>query len=286
MKGLCLVGGGACGEWQAGALRVLDTGYGAGDVKLIAGTSVGALNGCLYAVGLMKGVGSDLLFQAWNEIQRTEDVYTPALPPTPAKLMNPLYPSYMNGLRRFVFGPGFCDVTPLQRLVKKYLGDVTAQDVFEKTGVSIFVRAFNYQTGEVETLGGATSLYDMAMASSAIEGIFPAHNIGGVDYGDGGLLDNAPMDVLIELGADDIHIIYCAPEKGISEERPTTGFSRTLRALGRAIEEHEERVWEECQKKIGVTWHHHYAESSTGSFLDFSKRGLFLRGIREGLAAR
>lgn len=278
MKALVLVGGGACGEWQAGCLSKLHENGELGSLQVIVGNSAGALNAGLYGLGLMRGVGTQTLYAAWERIKRTEDIYTPALPPTAGLVLNPFAPSYLNGLRRFFFGPGFADTTPLKKLAEEIFGTWTAQDVYERTGVSIFVRAFNYGTGKVETLGGAMRLADMALASSAIEGIFPAHNVNGVEYGDGGLLDNAPMDVALELGADNVRIIYCAPEKSDEVEPPKTGLLRALRAVGRAIEAHEERVWEECQKRPGVVWAHYYPSQDTGSFLDFSKRGLWEQG--------
>jgi predicted acylesterase/phospholipase RssA len=45
------------------------------------------------------------------------------------------------------------------------------------------------------------------LASAAIPGIFPAVQIKGVPYMDGGILMNTPLKAAIDLGADVIHVI-------------------------------------------------------------------------------
>ena len=288
MKYLVLVGGGACGEYQAGAIHTLHQNGALKGLAGIVGTSVGALNGCAYAASLVAQNGAEGLKTAWASITRTTDVYTPPLPPTALTILDPRN-CYSNAIRRFVFGQSFCDVSGLNRIVKQMVGNIDTVRVGIDLDIDLHTRAFNYVSGEVETLGGRLEpalLYDMALASSAIEGLFPPHN----GYGDGSVMDNAPIDVALDNGADEIIVVYCKPDSNPtdnSQKGSVSGLRRALRAIERGISDNEEMVWARCQeiaKQRAVKFIHIYPSKDTGSFLDFNKRGLWEMGVSETMA--
>ena len=275
------VGGGAKGRWQAGALFALhELGY-AEAASILVGTSVGGLNACALAMSMAQGLGADLLRDAWSKIKANSDVYYPDMPPAGLPLT---LPRYLGALRSFIWGESLCDTEALGRLCQWVFAEDTADQVKSATGQDVYTRAFNYVTGQAETLGGSMKLKDMARATSAIEGVFPDHMINGQPYGDGGLLDNQPVDIAIEKGATHVIVVYCAPDGSPKDpgqddsKNRVTGMARALRAMDRAIASHEDEVWARCAAHPEVKFMPIYPAMDTGPVLDFTNQRLFQDG--------
>ena len=290
---LVLCGGGGAGRWQAGALDALEQ---AGLLKGLAGivgTSVGGLNGCTLAVGLAQGQGAAILKAAWAGIQKDEDVYAPGLT---AVVANPeLHPLDDLGLGKgFLFGPAACSTDALAAMVTKILGGWTTDQILDRAGLDLCVRALNYGAQRADTLRG--DLAAMALATSAIEGIFPRR----WGYGDGGAVDNEPLDVALNAGADQVLVVYCGPEDPVPAPRPatvlrvtdtppaqSTGLKDALAVLGGITATNEDLVDQAAGRAEagGVQVIHCFPTASTGSALDFSPRGLYERGLAEAARA-
>lgn len=288
---IVLVGGGACGEWPAGALESIEAARLLKGISGIVGTSVGGLNACVLALGLSRGEGVTLLKQAWDSIQKDEDVYTPSVPKLQASPWQNAF-SILGVAKNFVWGPGAVDRTALENLTLKFLGDATTDEIKQITGIDVLVRAYKYKAGQVHSLQG--SLRDMALATSAIEGAFPSWQ----GYGDGGAGDNAPIDVALSRGAKQILVIYCSPDDPKSSDTPvilgpvgnqthTTGISNILAVAENITKDNENLVAQAAASaaKNGVELIECYPSSDTGNFLDFKKRGLWERGKAESLLA-
>jgi predicted acylesterase/phospholipase RssA len=282
--GLVLVGGGACGEFQAGALYSL---WHAGIIdraEIIVGTSVGGLNACILAKGLLMGHGAEELKTQWAKITKNSDVFTPDI--SGAWWRNAF--TYLGIAKDFFTGPAAFDNAPLRKRVNEALGESYTDDL---KGKQIAVRAYHYGSGCVHTLQGR--LQDMALCTSAIEGVFPAH----LGYGDGGAGDNAPIDTAIELGATHVLIIYCGPEgvfdgvkiRRVEKSTPnppqTTGLKNVLTVAQHITQANEDLVWNAAQAHDGVDFIHVFPNEDTGNFLDFKKRGLWELGEEYGMQA-
>lgn len=286
-----LVGGGALGEWSGGALYSLGQAGLLNGLSGIVGTSVGGLNACALAVGLSTGTGVDLLRDLWAGITRDEDVYAPSIPGIQRSPWLNVF-SVIGVARRFLWGPGAVDRKALEDLTQKAFGDWTTDMVKEKAGITLLVRAYDYKVGQARTLDG--SLRDMALATSAIEGAFPSWQ----GYGDGGAVDNAPIDIALAMGATQVIVVYCAPDDPkpsgdavtigpVGAQTHTTGLSNVLSVAQNITRANEALVAAQAQaaKERGVDIVECYPPSDTGNFLDFTKRGLWDRGVRESALA-
>ncbi|GAA6762733.1 MULTISPECIES: patatin-like phospholipase family protein [Thermus] len=193
MRGLALSGGGARGLAHIGALEVfLEAGL---DFQVVAGTSMGAIVGALFAAGLSPG---EILAIArktpWLGLlglspregifsrRKLKDFLAEHLPPTFAELKRPLA--------------------------------VTAVDV--RSGRLLFL-----------TQGDLPSA---VLASAAYPGLLaPVEREGRLLF-DGGVLDNLPVDAARLLGATEVYAVDVTPERSL-EESPRGLLALARRAV-------------------------------------------------------
>ncbi|HPP36615.1 MAG TPA: patatin-like phospholipase family protein, partial [Clostridiales bacterium] len=116
--GLVLEGGGGRGAYQIGACKAIkELGF---KISMVAGTSVGALNGAMVVQGDI-----DLAYDVWHELEpehvlRLEDDHYSKL------LASDHGPGTLRKLVRYVrkvLAEGGLDVTPLEKLVKSVLSE-------------------------------------------------------------------------------------------------------------------------------------------------------------------
>jgi NTE family protein len=193
VRGLALSGGGARGLAHIGALEVfLEAGL---DFQVVAGTSMGAIVGALFAAGLSPG---EILAIAqktpWLGLlglspregifsrKKLKDFLAEHLPPTFAELKRPLA--------------------------------VTAVDV--RSGRLLFL-----------TQGDLPSA---VLASAAYPGLLaPVEREGRLLF-DGGVLDNLPVDAARLLGATEVYAVDVTPERSL-EESPRGLLALARRAV-------------------------------------------------------
>lgn len=165
--GLALGGGGSLGLAHIGAMQVLEENN--IQVDLIAGTSMGAVIGLLYASGLTL---EDIAKEAKK--LKTLDLYTPNLK--------------LNGLSN---GNG------LLRWLKKLTNNVQFKDL----KMPFRCVAVDLEHGKEKVFkSGDASL--AVRASMSVPSLFAPVKIGEREYVDGGVLNNIPDDVVKEMGAD------------------------------------------------------------------------------------
>ena len=291
---LVLVGGGGCGRWQAGALDALAQAGLLSDLAGIVGTSVGGINACLLGASLAQGRGAGGVIQAWAAIQKDEDIYKPSLTAILGKWWAHPF-DVLGAAKGFLFGPAAVDTTPLADLAHKFLDGWNTDRVQSITGIQVRARALNYSTGVADTLKG--DMVAMVLCTSAIEGVFPRR----WQYGDGGAVDNCPIDVALANGGQQILVVYCGPEDPLPIEAPevavdsthedkngSTGLKDGLAVLSSITQMNETMVDQaataaELKGLCRVV--HCYPTESTGSALDFTERGLLQRGQQEAAKA-
>jgi NTE family protein len=264
--GLALTGGGAKGAYQAGALAYLAE----IDLKpqIIAGTSIGALNGAIIAANDNFKAGVERLNELWAELGDTPILkFNPETIVEIAELAHHAFvPTIYHCLKAYsasnkVLGDGFAflDPTPIEKLLKKSL-DVEAL----RQGTELWVTAFpslnlpliNYnlilnfvraKIGQdvhwfcVQDYPDTEAIYNILLASAALPMIFPSRSVDGKQYVDGGLAAHVPIQGLIDQGCTHIVIIHLRngdiwnrhnyPNQTILEIRPQQIINKSNSAL-------------------------------------------------------
>lgn len=95
-------------------------------------------------------------------------------------------------IRISVPGSGFFKIDGLKKILKKYLKAKNIEDL-EKP---LIIALTNYQKARVEYFSKGP-LIDLILASSSIPVLFEARQINKVPYIDGGIMDNLPIDPLL-----------------------------------------------------------------------------------------
>jgi len=208
---LVLSGGGAKGAWEAGAAAALvEAGL---PVRVVAGSSAGALNAAMLADGRL-----DRLQAHWRSVTR-EQVYSLR----PGIFFAGLLPGWLTLLTLDAAGSLF-DPTPLRTLIA---GAVDFERV-RASPVRLLVVATDLARRQARLFDNATVTVDALMAAAAVPGAFPPVDVGGTLLVDGGLTGRAP--VLETLGAGPpvaralVLLSYATEERG----EPPTRLRRTL----------------------------------------------------------
>lgn len=198
MKAIVLSGGGSKGSYQIGvwrALRKLHIKY-----DIVTGTSVGALNGALMvqnkfhkAIKLWSKINMQLLFgdEATNSTKITD---------------------VLNMYRINFFKNGGMDVKILEDVIDKYID----KDTFYNSKINFGLVAVNLSGKKAVQMKKKDipkdKLTDYLMASASCYPAFQKKDIDGNKFIDGGIFDNMPINLAIDLGADSIIAVdLCAP---------------------------------------------------------------------------
>lgn len=205
--GLVLSGGGAKGLAHIGALKVIDD---AGiDIDYIAGTSMGAIVGSLYASGYTPHqldsifnktnfrtlLGDDIPRGVKNFYQKEDaERYALTLPFDDFKI------SFPSGLSK---GQNIYNLMAqmMAPVNSGQNGSINSQNDFKNLPIPFFCIATNVETGEEVTLNSG-SLPQAVSASGAIPSFFSPVNIDGDLFIDGGVTNNYPIEKLKAKGVD------------------------------------------------------------------------------------
>jgi NTE family protein len=185
--GYVLGGGGSLGAVQVGMLQAL----GERDIVpgIVAGTSVGSLNGAVVALD-PKGA-ANRLSHLWARLTRG-DVFPGGLlaqARTLQRTKTHLFPS-----------------TGLAAVINQFLGaDITFADLT----MPFAAVAMDIATARPHVLCEGP-LLPALLASAAIPGIFPPVQFGSLQLYDGGLVSNVPMRQALAMGARSLVILDCS----------------------------------------------------------------------------
>lgn len=188
--GLVLGGGGARGFAHLGALRALEE-CGV-PVDYVGGTSIGSIIAALPAMGLDARASHELCSRYFSSL------FDPTLPIV----------SLLAGRR-------------IGERLEEALGGVDIEDL----PVPFFCVATNLSQAE-EVVHRRGSLFRAVRSSISLPGILPPVTLGGDLYVDGGLLNNLPIDVMIQLcGGGPVIAIDVSPEEDLRSELEVAGAS-------------------------------------------------------------
>jgi len=173
---LILTGGGAKGAYEAGAVAALaEAGV---PIRLVAGSSAGALSAAMIAAGR-----ADRLEATWRSLTR-ERIYSVRTPTFFAGLL----PGWLT-LRALSGASSLLDPQPLRELI-------TASVELERirsSAITLVVTTTDIVRREPRVFDNHTVTVDALVAAAAVPGLFPAVDVDGALLVDGGLTGRAPV---------------------------------------------------------------------------------------------
>ena len=204
--GLVLSGGGARGIAHIGVLKVLEEMR--VPIDCIAGTSMGAIVGGLYAAGASPEELEKLVTSiSWNEAftdKQTADKLS-----FRRKQDSQEYKIDLNlGVRdgRLATAKGLVQGQNLNLLLKELLLHTADIKDFDRLRIPFRAVAADIETGEAVVLGSG-DLAEALRASMSIPGIFVPMEINGRMLVDGGIANNLPINVVRGMGADILIVV-------------------------------------------------------------------------------
>jgi NTE family protein len=204
---LVLQGGGALGAYQVGVYQALDQ---AGiDLDWVVGTSIGAINAAIIA-GSPRSERVERLSAFWKRVEHGR-VFEGLLP---TQLSSPLrnWLAMSTGITGFFKpnasaflspllaltreGAGYYSIEPLRRT----LSDLIDFNLVNAGPTRLTVGAANVRTSEMVYFDSRVATLDIrhVLASGALPPAFPAIEIDGQHYWDGGILSNTPVEVVFD----------------------------------------------------------------------------------------
>lgn len=204
--GLVLSGGGARGLAHVGVLKVLERMQ--VPIDVIAGTSMGAIVGGLYASGMTADeLERELLAVRWNEVFANR-VERPQLSQRRKEEDFEISPLIEFGMRRgeLLTPQGAVSSRGLESLLRRYTLPVRDVASFDALPIPFRAVATDMETGQAVVLDRG----DLALAlrsSMSVPGVFSPTDVDGRILGDGGLVNNTPVDVARAMGAEVVIVV-------------------------------------------------------------------------------
>ncbi len=174
-------GGASLGAVEVGMLKaIVEEGHTA---DMVLGTSVGALNGAIYASNpTIEGVKT--LEQTWRNIKMF-DVFSPSVI-TPIKNIA-------------TFGQYLISPKNLRKLISDHINFTK----IEETKIPLFITTTDINTGD-EVVFNKGLVAEALLASAGIPGVFPPLRMDQRLLVDGGLVNNSPISSAVKLGAEKV----------------------------------------------------------------------------------
>ncbi|MGH8142812.1 MAG: patatin-like phospholipase family protein [Steroidobacteraceae bacterium] len=204
--GLVLSGGGARGAAHIGVLEMLDRLH--IPIDAIAGTSMGAVVGGLYASGMSgKQIAQALASVDWQVAFRDHpplgELNYRRKKEEEQYLVN--LPLGLQG-RKLVIPRGLIQSQKLTETLRQLTLPVARISDFDRLPTRFRAVATNLLTGDPTVLG-AGDLATAMRASMAVPGVFAPVEYHGQILADGGLVDNLPVDVARAMGVDVLIVV-------------------------------------------------------------------------------
>lgn len=234
--GLVLAGGGAKGAYQAGAIKYL------AEIDfvphIIAGSSIGALNGAVLAANLPFRQAADRLDLLWTDLGAANIIQPDrgAIAQLASYIIQTSLPTFgawatklLESIGIFSNTKSVFDPEPIETFLRRAVDAQQLRDGIE-LWVAVFpslnIPRFRYDPAmlvidmirakmgqdahwlHVQNANSDRQLYDILLASAAIPLAFPQREINGNIYVDGGFADNVPLGALAAQGCTHAIVIH------------------------------------------------------------------------------
>lgn len=215
--GLVLAGGGGKGAYQIGVLKAIFE-YGLEEqIVAVAGSSIGALNGALFAQGdiiLMEAVWKGIEPEEILDIQGTDVDFMGVLQKKFGILEEFLGSISLNEYLQKAKEEGICSREGLLKILEEEIDLQKVIHSSKKIFATIASLENNIPVAKYCLLNGKTEeeIKKILLASSALPVVYDAVNIDGVFYRDGGLADNVPTTPIIRQGIENLIVVQLKPK--------------------------------------------------------------------------
>jgi NTE family protein len=220
---LALQGGGAHGAFVWGVLdEFLEDGR--LTIDAVSATSAGAMNAVVLAYGMSLGgpeAAREKLHEFWQELSQLERLFSLVWSPWDSwvracGLPPDYYPSYLVFHAAAQIMPPLTwnplNFNPLRNLLLKVVDFAKLNESAQP--VQLFLNATNIRTGKIMVFETPSITVDAVLASACLPPYFPAVEIDGEHYWDGGYMGNPAIYPLIyRQGARDVIIVHVNPIK-------------------------------------------------------------------------
>ncbi len=205
--GLVLKGGGALGFAHVGVLKVLERNR--VPIDFIAGTSMGSIVGAAYASGstleemekVLSGTDWDALF---GEKVRREGIDYRLKSGRGREIFGETKFSFEGG--KFLMPHGIVEGQVIRPLFQRLFGNPASPIEFDSLPVPFRAVTADVETGEAY-VPSKGDLATVVRASMSIPGAFSPVEIDGRVLVDGGIVNNLPVDVVLNMGADVLIVV-------------------------------------------------------------------------------
>ena len=215
--GLVLSGGGAKGFAHIGVLKVLEEEN--IPITLISGNSIGTIVGALYSIGYNAQDIEDFVRKQDWEMLLTDDV--------PRKFKSPFKQDFVQKYilqltlskkdKKLTLPSGFVRGNNILNLFCGVTANIPDKIQFSELPIPFACVAYNLETGKEEVLKQG-HLPKAMLSSMAIPGAFSPVNFNDMYLVDGGIINNFPVDVAKDMGADIIIGVDLQQEKDKSSQ--------------------------------------------------------------------
>ncbi|MFW5971890.1 MAG: patatin-like phospholipase family protein [Bacillota bacterium] len=225
---LVLSGGGAKGAYQAGVIRkFLKMGI---RFELVVGSSIGAVNGVLLAEFIQTGMDIREICCRFEEIWLSLDGF-----------LSLDWLGFLRNVFTPINIPSIYDINVVRRILSLYIPRNRYFSDYTKCQLSVTGTNLSKRKLTIFDFNSTVPVIDAVIASMSYPVAFPAVEIAGDFYIDGGALSNAPLKEAVEWGVENIYLVFLRPldviengKKG-NENREENGYS-ALEVVGEFFE--------------------------------------------------
>lgn len=214
--GLVLAGGGGKGAYQIGVLKAIFE-YGLNrQIAAVAGSSIGALNGALFAQGnmeIMESVWKGIKPEAILDIQEMGGDLLGILQEKFDVMGEFLGSISLNQYLQKAKEEGICSREGLLQILEEQIDLQKVVHCPQKLFATIASMEGSMPIARYCLLNGKSEeeITKILLASSALPVVYDAVDIDGVLYRDGGLADNVPVKPLVDEGIKNLIVVQLKP---------------------------------------------------------------------------
>lgn len=201
MYGLVLEGGGAKGSYHIGAYRaIMEEGL---EIKAIAGTSIGALNGAMLVQG-----DYEKCYELWHDISYSKVIVAndDVMEKLNQRKLDKEDLRFLADKIKLLIGDRGFDITPFKNLLDTYIDEDKIRNSNIDFGI-VTINLTDFKPIKIFKEDIPRGEIKRYLLASAYLPVFKSEKIGGKRYIDGGFYDNLPFKLLQAKGYENLIIV-------------------------------------------------------------------------------